>query len=86
MENVKTSLSNAASFEELGDYWDEHGLDEVWNQTHEVSLSVEVSPQQTLILAEPLQHQLYIVAARQGTTAQELLNQWLQERLEREVA
>lgn len=84
MENVKT-FSNATSYEELGEYWDEHRLDEVWNETREVSVSVEPQ-QESLVLPEPLQHQLFVLAKRQGIPAQELLTQWLQERLEREAA
>lgn len=86
MENAKTSLSQSASYEELGDFWDNHGLDEVWKETHGVSALVELSANKFLEVSPPLQQQLYLVAARQGIGAQELLNRWLKERLEREAA
>ncbi len=86
MGNAKTGLSQATTYEESGEFWDSHGLDGVWNQTREVAVAVESVPEAALTLSPPMQPRLHVVAARQGMAAQELLESWLQERLEREAA
>ena len=33
MSEGKSSISKATSYEEAGEYWDEHDLGEIWEQT-----------------------------------------------------
>ena len=40
MSEGKTSISNASSYEEAGEYWDEHDLGEVWEQTQAAEFEV----------------------------------------------
>jgi hypothetical protein len=40
MTETKTSISNASSYAEIGEYWDVHDLDEHWEETHEVEFDV----------------------------------------------
>ena len=57
MKNTKTTLSNAASYGELGEFWDAHGLDGVWEQTHEIVILVEIPTEATLILSPHLERE-----------------------------
>lgn len=41
MAEDRSSLSNASSYAEIGEYWDSHDLAEHWDQTHEVAFEVE---------------------------------------------
>ena len=42
MSKGKTSISKASSYEEIGDYWDEHDVGEIWEQTEEVEFEVDI--------------------------------------------
>ncbi|MEM9543421.1 MAG: hypothetical protein AAGA60_28500 [Cyanobacteria bacterium P01_E01_bin.42] len=41
-KNKKTSISQATSYEEIGEFWDEHGLDKYWEQTYPVEFEIEL--------------------------------------------
>ncbi|MBP0018506.1 MAG: hypothetical protein J7647_13275 [Cyanobacteria bacterium SBLK] len=43
--NKKTSISQAISDEEIGEFGDEHGLDEYWEQTYPVEFEVDLHSQ-----------------------------------------
>jgi len=38
----KTPISVAASYREIGEFWDEHDLTDYWEQTHEVEMDVDI--------------------------------------------
>jgi hypothetical protein len=42
MSEAKSSVSKAASYQEIGEYWDEHDLAEVWEKTEPVTLEVDL--------------------------------------------
>lgn len=39
-----TSISKARNYEEIGEFWDTHSLDDYWEQTHEVEFEVRAKP------------------------------------------
>jgi len=39
---MKTSISDASSYREIGEFWDEHDLSEYWDQTHEVQMEINL--------------------------------------------
>ena len=47
MAEGKTSISNAGTLREIGEYWDTHDLAEHWDETHEVHFDVELEPSVT---------------------------------------
>ena len=78
----KSSISRASSYEEMGDYWDEHDISEIWEQTEEVAFEVNLEGSSTYFRVESdLAKQLRKLAARRGVSAETLLNLWLQERI-----
>ena len=39
----KSSISNAGSYHEMGEFWDKHDLAEVWDRTEPVEFSVNIT-------------------------------------------
>lgn len=74
-----SSISNARSPEEIGEYWDSHSLADHWDQTHEVEFEVRAPHRITL---EPEVYvRLEAQAESQGISLAALANAWLKERL-----
>ena len=87
MSEGKSSISKASSYEEAGEYWDEHDLGEVWEQTHEVEFEVDIQSSVTYFPVESsLSKKLRKLAAQRGVSSETLLNLWLQERVGQEQA
>ena len=87
MSEGKTSISQASSYEEMGEYWDEHDLGEIWEQTHEVKFDVDIRSSVTYFPVEStLSKKLRKLAAQHGVSPETLLNLWLQERVGQEQA
>ena len=40
MDNAKTSLSQADSYEAIGEFWDAHDLGEFWEQTRPATFEI----------------------------------------------
>jgi hypothetical protein len=47
MKKVKSSVSKARSYTQLGEYWDKHDLNEVWGKTRKVKFEVVTEPEAT---------------------------------------
>ena len=87
MSEGKSSISKASSYEEAGEYWDEHDLGEVWEQTHEVEFEVDIQSSTIYFPIEiTLSEKLRKLAAQRGVSSETLLNLWLQERVGQEQA
>jgi tetratricopeptide (TPR) repeat protein len=54
MKQNKSSISKARSYKEIGEFWDTHNLDELWDQTREAEFEVDVqSPLTQPIVTSP---------------------------------
>ena len=42
MNENKTSISKANSYQEIGEYWDRHDLGELWDKTQPASFEVDI--------------------------------------------
>ena len=85
----KSSISNASSYEEIGEFWDENSLDTFWSDTEEVTFQVNLTPDERLTyygINENLSEQLSSIAQEKGVSGKELLNDWIKEKLEQESA
>ncbi|KAM3112714.1 CopG family antitoxin [Phormidesmis sp. 146-33] len=86
IEENKTSISNANSYEEIGEFWDTHSLDDYWEQTQPVEFIVNLGSNKTYYsLDANLAEQVKAIAQRQGISPEKLLASWIQEKL-RETA
>ena len=82
MAESKSSISNASSDTEIGQYWDTHDLADHWEQTHEVNF--EVSHQSSVMyfaVEKTLAQKLRAVAKNHGVSPETLLNVWVQEHM-----
>jgi hypothetical protein len=82
MAENRTSVSNAASAAEIGEYWDRHDLSDHWDQTHEASF--EVAAESSVLyfaVDKTLAEKLRAVARTNGVSPETLLNVWVQEHL-----
>jgi len=89
VENNKTqltSISNAKALEEIGEFWDNHSLDDYWDQTHEVEFEVRATRNRRVTLEPDVYNGLETQAQKQGLRLERLLNLWLTERLALEKA
>lgn len=85
MNDAKTSLSQADSYEAIGEFWDAHDLSENWDKTQPAQF--DLANDATLFPVErSLSEKLRAVARRQGVSAETLLNLWVQEKVAQEAA
>jgi CopG antitoxin of type II toxin-antitoxin system len=85
MNDDKTSLSQAKSYQEAGEYWDNHDLGDSWDQTKAVEFSVDIKSSTTYFPIEStLSEQLRKLAGKHGVSPETLINLWLQERVGKE--
>ena len=82
MSDVKSSISEAASYKEMGEFWDSHDLGEFWDKTEPVEFEVELDASVAYFPIETnLASQLRQLAHQRGVSAQTLLNLWVQEKV-----
>ncbi len=85
MRKSKTSISNATSYEEIGEFWDSHDLSDYWDKTKPVDFDIDISSEVTYYPIEAdLSERIASIAKRKGVSAEALLNLWLQERVRKE--
>ncbi len=82
MSENKSSLSGARSYEEMGEYWDDHEVGEVWDQTRPVEFDVNIKSEKYYFPIErDLSQRLARAAEAQGVSAETLINLWVKEKL-----
>jgi len=80
MAENKSSISNASSYAEIGEFWDTHDLADYWEQTHEVHFDVRLESSIMYFAVEKtLAEKLRVVAKSRGVSPETLLNVWVQE-------
>ncbi|MBX2998383.1 MAG: hypothetical protein KF893_07710 [Caldilineaceae bacterium] len=83
MHENRSSLSQAASYEEMGEFWDTHSLDEFWEQTESVEFDIDFQPQSfRFALDSKLAEKAQQIAKHRGISTQTLLNLWIQEKVQ----
>jgi hypothetical protein len=82
MEKNKSSLSEAQSYKEIGEFWDTHDLADYWDQTKPVEFEVEIESEATYFPVETtLSATLVALAKERGVSPETLLNLWIQEKV-----
>ena len=77
-----TSISRARTLEEIADFWDTHGLDDYWDQTHEVEFKVRAKRRRRITLVPEVYRRVEAQARERGILPETLVNLWLVERLQ----
>jgi CopG antitoxin of type II toxin-antitoxin system len=87
MEENKSSISNASSYAEIGEYWDSHDLAENWDETREVEMRVNLESSVIYFAVEKaLAEKLRAAAKSHGVSPETLLNVWVQEHVTSETS
>ena len=87
MDASKTSISQASSYSEIGEYWDQHDLSEIADQTHEVEFEVDLQSSVIYFAVDKtLAAKLRSAAKSHGVSPETLLNLWVDERTRSEAS
>ena len=82
MKRVKSAVSKASSYVEMGEYWDSHDLSDMWESTKKIDFEFIAEPQVTYFAVERnLSAKLRSIASSQGMSADTILNLWIQEKM-----
>lgn len=76
-----TSISKAASLEEIAAFWDTHDLTDFEDQTYEVEIEVRLPKYRKVTLAPELAERLADRARLDGVSVETLVNLWVGEKL-----
>lgn len=77
-----TSISKAATIDEIAEFWDTHSLADYWEQTHEVEFEVRAQRRRRVTLDPDVYAWLERQARARGILPETLVNLWLLERLQ----
>ncbi len=81
-EEGRSSVSNASSYREMGEYWDTHDAGEIWEQTEPSEFEVELRQERIYYpVGRSLSERIAEIAREQGISAETLLNLWVQEKV-----
>ena len=87
MDKSKSSISQAQSYREIGEFWDTHDLADYWEQTEPVEFEVDIQSEvRYYALESALAASVAKVAWERGVSVETLLNLWVQERLQKQTA
>lgn len=78
----RTSISNASSYEEIGEFWDTHSLADFWNQTHEVAMEIRIPRRHRVNIEVEIFERIAEEARQRGVSLETLVNLWIAERLQ----
>jgi len=83
MKRGKSSVSEAESYRQIGDFWDTHGLSDFWDQTKSVDFDVNIESEITYYsLGKRLAEDVRSIAQRRGVFADTPINLWVQEKIQ----
>lgn len=82
MSTNKSSLSQARSYQEMGEFWDTHDVTEFWDATEPVEFEVDIQSEvRYYALESTLARKVSQIAQRRGVSVETLINLWVQERV-----
>ena len=82
MNEGKSSISKAGSYEEMGDYWDTHDTSNYWNEVPSSEFDIDAKSQAIYYPIDiALAQEMRAIAKRMGVPTKDLLAQWVRERL-----
>ena len=85
MGKNKSSISQASSYLEIGEFWDSHDLGDFWDQTRPVEFDVDLQREVILLpLDRELSEKVAELARKKGVRIETLLTSWVQEKLSKE--
>src|SRR5687768_9137975 len=82
MKRSKSSISKASSYAEMGEFWDDHDLNDYWGKTRKVEFDVVLEPEATYYpISKDLSEKIQLEARKQGVSSDTLVNLWLEQKI-----
>ena len=86
-KKLRSSISKGQCYKEIGEFWDTHDLAEYWEQTQPVEFELDLQSEVTYYaLDAALSARILAVARQRGVSPETLVNLWVQEKLQQEMA
>ncbi len=86
MAENKSSISEAESYGQIGEFWDARDLGEVWEETEAAEFDVDLQSDVFYYAVEnSLSSKLRSIAEMKGVSVETLVNLWLQEKVNQEA-
>lgn len=86
MEEGKSSISQARTYEEIGEFWDTHSTADYWDQMEPVEFEINLRANMTNVIYYAVDRTLSVkiheIARQRGITSETLLNLLVQEKLQ----
>jgi hypothetical protein len=83
MEEGKSSISQASTYQEMGEFWDTHSLADYWDQTEPAEFTVNLHSNVTYYAIDStLSAKIREIARQRGVSSETLLNLLVQEKLQ----
>jgi hypothetical protein len=87
MSANKSSISQAQSYQEIGEFWDNHDVTDYWEDTEPVEFEVDIQSEvRYCALERTLVGQVSEIAWQKGVSVETLVNLWIQEKVKEELA
>ena len=87
MSENKSEISKQNSYVDIGKYWDSHDLDEIESSGSEVEFDVEIRDEVFYYAIDTsLSSRIHSIAAKRGVSTETLVNLWLSEKADQELA
>jgi hypothetical protein len=87
MKRNKSSISQASSYKDIGEYWDTHDLSEIWDKTRKVKFDVRIESEAIYYAVEKgLSEKVQSIAKKQGVSSDTLVNLWIQQKIQEQVS
>lgn len=82
MNKGKSSISKASSYQMIGEYWDNHDLADIWEQTEPLELDINIQSERKYYPIDSyISERLIEIAIKRGISPETLVNLWLQEKI-----
>ena len=82
MNAGKSSISNASSYEEMGNFWDTHDASDYWDEVPSTEFDTDVKSRAIYYPLEmSLAMEMRAIAKSRGLPPKALLAQWVREKL-----
>ena len=86
MNENKTTISEAQSYQEIGEFWDTHDVTAYWENTEQVEFEVDIQSEVRYCALEPkLANKVDEIAWKKGISLETLVNLWIQEKVKEEL-
>ncbi|MCZ7624800.1 MAG: hypothetical protein C3F12_11565 [Candidatus Methylomirabilota bacterium] len=87
MKRSKSSISEARSYTDIGEFWDTHDLSDFWAKTRRARFEVHIESEAIYYPVEQnLSKKIQMLARKQGLSSDTLVNLWLEQKIREQGA